>query len=47
MSLSRPSEGPQEGLVRVLIGRYGATQSVIPEQASISYLAVRLKDNER
>ena len=42
-----PSQVPQEGPARVLLGRYGAAQSVIPAPASMTYLAVRLKDGER
>jgi redox-sensitive bicupin YhaK (pirin superfamily) len=42
-----PSQVPQEGPVRVLLGRYGAAQSPIPAPASMNYLAVRLKDGER
>ena len=42
-----PSEVPQEGPARVLLGRYGAAQSRIPAPADMNYLAVRLKDGER
>ena len=42
-----PSQVPQEGPVRVLLGRYGAAQSAIAAPAPINYLAVRLKDGER
>ena len=42
-----PSDVQQEGPVRVLLGRYGAAQSVIPAPASMNYLAVRLADGER
>ncbi|CAN7677028.1 MULTISPECIES: pirin family protein [unclassified Variovorax] len=42
-----PSQVPQEGPVRVLLGRYGKAQSAIPAPASMNYLAVRLKDGER
>jgi redox-sensitive bicupin YhaK (pirin superfamily) len=42
-----PSQVPQEGPARVLLGRYGGAQSVIPAPASMNYLAVRLKDGER
>jgi redox-sensitive bicupin YhaK (pirin superfamily) len=42
-----PAQVPQEGPVRVLLGRYGAAQSVIPAPASMNYLSVRLKDGER
>lgn len=42
-----PSQVPQEGPARVLLGRYGAAQSAIAAPASMNYLAVRLKDGER
>jgi redox-sensitive bicupin YhaK (pirin superfamily) len=42
-----PSQVPQEGPARVLLGRYGEAQSVIAAPASMTYLAVRLKDGER
>ena len=42
-----PSQVPQEGPARVLLGRYGAAQSLIPAPAAMNYLAVRLKDGER
>lgn len=42
-----PSQVPQEGPARVLLGRYGAAQSTIAAPAPINYLAVRLKDGER
>ncbi|RST53921.1 pirin family protein [Variovorax sp. MHTC-1] len=42
-----PSQVPQDGPARVLLGRYGEAQSAIPAPASINYLAVRLKDGER
>jgi redox-sensitive bicupin YhaK (pirin superfamily) len=42
-----PSQVPQEGPARVLLGRYGKAQSAIPAPASMNYLAVRLKDGER
>jgi redox-sensitive bicupin YhaK (pirin superfamily) len=42
-----PSQVPQDGPARVLLGRYGAAQSTIPAPASMNYLAVRLKDGER
>lgn len=42
-----PSQVPQEGPVRVLLGRYGAAQSSIPAPADMNYLAVHLKDGER
>jgi redox-sensitive bicupin YhaK (pirin superfamily) len=42
-----PSQVPQQGPARVLLGRYGAAQSAIQAPASMNYLAVRLKDDER
>jgi redox-sensitive bicupin YhaK (pirin superfamily) len=42
-----PSQVPQEGPARVLLGRHGAAQSVIAAPASMNYLAVTLKDGER
>lgn len=42
-----PSQVPQDGPARVLLGRYGEAQSAIPAPASMNYLAVRLKDGER
>ena len=42
-----PSQVPQQGPARVLLGRYGAAQSAIPAPAPMNYLAVRLKDGER
>ncbi|MDQ0053342.1 redox-sensitive bicupin YhaK (pirin superfamily) [Variovorax boronicumulans] len=42
-----PSQVPQEGPARVLLGRYGAAQSAIPAPAPMNYLAVELKDGER
>lgn len=41
-----PSDIPQEGPARVLLGRYGAAQSAIPAPADMTYLAVQLKDGE-
>ncbi|KIQ35757.1 pirin [Variovorax paradoxus] len=41
-----PSQVPQEGPARVLLGRHGAAQSPIPAPASMNYLAVQLKDGE-
>jgi redox-sensitive bicupin YhaK (pirin superfamily) len=41
-----PSETPQEGPARVLLGRHGAAQSAIPAPADMNYLAVRLEDGE-
>jgi redox-sensitive bicupin YhaK (pirin superfamily) len=42
-----PSQIPQEGPARVLLGRYGTAKSDIPAPAPMNYLAVRLKDSER
>jgi redox-sensitive bicupin YhaK (pirin superfamily) len=42
-----PSQVPQEGPARVLLGNHGAARSAIPAPASMNYLAVRLKDGER
>lgn len=42
-----PSEIPQEGPARVLLGRYGAAKSPVPAPADMNYLAVSLKDGER
>lgn len=41
-----PSEVPQEGPARVLLGQYGTAKSAIPVPAPMNYLAVRLKDGE-
>lgn len=41
-----PSQLPKDGPATVLLGRYGGGQSAIPAPASITYLAVRLKDGE-
>ncbi|RST46911.1 pirin family protein [Variovorax sp. DXTD-1] len=41
-----PSQVPAEGPARVLLGRYGAAQSLIPAPAPMNYLAVQLKDGE-
>jgi redox-sensitive bicupin YhaK (pirin superfamily) len=42
-----PEEVPQEGPVRVLLGRYGSVSSAIAAPSPINYLAVRLKAGER
>ncbi len=42
-----PSQVPQEGPARVLLGRYGAAQSPIPASSPMNCLAVQLKDGER
>jgi redox-sensitive bicupin YhaK (pirin superfamily) len=41
-----PSQVPREGPARVLLGHYGAAQSVIEAPAPMNYLAVHLKDGE-
>lgn len=41
-----PSQVPQEGPARVLLGRHGAARSAIAAPASMNYLAVQLKDGE-
>lgn len=41
-----PSQVPQDGPARVLLGRYGSAQSLIPAPSDMNYLAVRLKDGE-
>ena len=38
---------PQDGPVRVLLGRYGSVSNVIAAPSPMSYLAVRLKAGER
>ncbi|OEC32595.1 hypothetical protein A7D25_23345 [Pseudomonas sp. 21C1] len=42
-----PEQVPQEGPVRVLLGRYGNAKSAIPAPADMTYLAVTLKDCEQ
>jgi redox-sensitive bicupin YhaK (pirin superfamily) len=42
-----PSQVPQEGPARVLLGHHGAAQSAIATPAAMSYLSVRLHDGER
>ncbi|MDT9673216.1 pirin family protein [Pseudomonas lini] len=42
-----PSQIPQEGPVRVLLGRYGDAKSAIAAPADMNYLVVRLKDGEQ
>lgn len=42
-----PSQVPQDGPARVLLGRYGSAQSLIPAPSDMNYLAVSLKDGER
>lgn len=41
-----PSQVPQEGPARVLLGRYGVAQSAIAAPSSMNYLAVRMQDGE-
>ena len=42
-----PSDVPQAGPVRVMLGRYGAAQSSIPAPSDMTYLSVQLKAGER
>ncbi|MDM0022277.1 pirin family protein [Variovorax saccharolyticus] len=42
-----PSQVPQVGPVRVLLGSYGVATSHIPAPAPMNYLAVRLTDGQR
>lgn len=42
-----PSQVPQAGPARVLLGRYGHAQSLIETPSDMNYLAVNLKDGER
>jgi redox-sensitive bicupin YhaK (pirin superfamily) len=42
-----PLQVPQDGPARVLLGRYGSAQSLIPAPSDINYLAVQLKEGER
>jgi redox-sensitive bicupin YhaK (pirin superfamily) len=42
-----PDRVPQEGPVRVILGRYGSARSLVRSPASIHYFDVRLKDGER
>ena len=42
-----PQSVPQEGPVRVILGRYGKAVSPVRAPAGINYLHVRLKDGER
>ncbi|WP_460146025.1 pirin family protein [Pseudomonas sp. S2_A02] len=41
-----PSQVPQSGPARVLLGRYGDAQSLIEAPSDMNYLAVNLKDGE-
>ena len=42
-----PSQVPQSGPARVLLGRYGEAQSLIEAPSDMNYLAVNLKEGER
>jgi len=42
-----PEDVPQDGPVRILLGRYGAAANAIASPSPINYLAVRLKAGER
>lgn len=42
-----PDRVPQEGPVRVTLGRYGSARSPLRSPAGINYFDVRLKDGER
>ena len=42
-----PEDVPQDGPVRVLLGRYGSAANAIASPSPINYLAVRLKAGER
>ena len=42
-----PEDVPQDGPVRVLLGRYGSVANVIAAPSPMSYLAIRLKAGER
>lgn len=42
-----PSQVPQEGPARVMLGQYGAAQSALEAPSSMNYLAVSLKGGER
>ncbi|HWM44862.1 MAG TPA: pirin family protein [Burkholderiales bacterium] len=41
-----PQSVPQEGPVRVILGRYGKAQSPVRAPSGVNYLDVRLKDGE-
>ena len=41
-----PQSVPQEGPVRVILGRYGKAKSPVPAPSGMNYLDVRLKDGE-
>jgi redox-sensitive bicupin YhaK (pirin superfamily) len=42
-----PQSVPQQGPVRVILGRHGKTKSPVRAPAGVNYLDVRLKDGER
>jgi redox-sensitive bicupin YhaK (pirin superfamily) len=42
-----PQSVPQEGPVRVILGRHGKAQSPVRAPSGVTYLDVRLKDGER
>ena len=42
-----PQSVPQEGPVRVILGRYGKAKSPVRAPSGVNYLDVRLKDGER
>lgn len=42
-----PSQVPQVGPVRVLLGSYGGARSAVPTPGNMNYLGVQLKDGER
>jgi len=42
-----PSQVPQEGPARVLLGHYGAAKSPIAAPAAMTYLSVRLREGEQ
>ncbi|SDQ56435.1 pirin family protein [Pseudoxanthomonas sp. CF125] len=42
-----PSDIPQDGPARVLVGKYGQAQSAIPAPGNMNYLVVELKDGEQ
>jgi len=43
----KPSQIPQEGPARALLGQYGTARSSIPAPAGMNYLVVNLRDGER
>jgi redox-sensitive bicupin YhaK (pirin superfamily) len=42
-----PEQVPEDGPARVLLGRYGATQSAIAAPSDMTYLSVRLREGEQ